>query len=155
MDVLLMPWFAFPDWIVKLLILAVAAMALVTVRAYGNMSKARMTAVREGRVTAEDYRIAGSSEPDDLAIHTRIIANLFETPVVFYALVAVSIAAKSASWFTVLLSFLFVALRWQHMSEMVGEHDVMKRRKIFINSMRVLMLLILEVTLSALLFGRA
>ena len=57
----------------------------------------------------------------------------------FYALIAMSLALGVSSWLTVVLAALYVAIRWMHANEMIGEHVVLKRRKIFVQSVKVLM----------------
>lgn len=146
-------WTAASDWKVKFLALAIVGQAYLTVWLYTQMSKARMAAAKAGIITAETYKVVGD-EPAELAIHTRAIANQFELPVIFYALVIGAIALGSSSWITVFLAFAFVLARVFHAREMVGENDVLKRRKLFIRSAQVLMLMLLEFAISAFFFAQ-
>lgn len=143
-------WTFAADWKVRLIVLVTLANMVLAVRMYSAMSKARFRAAKEGRVTADTYR-ATQNEPEDVAVFNRAVVNQFESPTLFYALIAISLALGVSSWLTVLLAMAYVAIRWRHGHEMIGEHVVLRRRKLFIRSMQVLMLLMLEIALSTLL----
>ncbi|EFL90956.1 MAPEG family protein [Ahrensia sp. R2A130] len=145
-------WTAGAEWKLRLLVLAVVGQMLLVFRLYGVMSAARMKAGKEGRITAETYR-ATQSEPEDLAVYSRAVTNQFEAPVIFYTLVIMALALGTASWLTVVFAIAFVALRWMHGNEMIGAHDVMRRRKIFLTSIKVLVALMAEVTVSAMIWA--
>ena len=143
-------WTAAPEWKLRLLVLTVLAQMILAVRLYSVMSKNRFRAARAGEVDVEVYR-ATQNEPESLAVFSRAVSNQFEAPVMFYALVAMSMALGVTSWLTVILAVAFVALRWAHANEMIGEHVVLRRRKIFIRSVKVLMALMAELAISTLL----
>ncbi|MBO6814274.1 MAG: MAPEG family protein [Rhizobiaceae bacterium] len=144
-------WTGAVDWKIRLLVLALAGQMILTIWLYGKMSKARMSAGREGKITAETYRVVGA-EPPELAIYTRAVANQFELPVMFYAVVIAGLAIGTSSWITVVLAFAFVALRFVHAQEMVSENKVMTRRKKFLYSVRVFIVLLVEFVFSAMVF---
>lgn len=136
-------------WITKLLVIILIVQMLLTVWLYTKMAKSRFAAVKEGLITRDDYKVVGN-EPEQAAIFTRALANQFELPVLFYAVVITGMAIGVSSWITVVLAFLFVLARIVHAREMVGENQVMKRRAMFINSMRVFLLLMAELLISTL-----
>ena len=136
-------------WITKLLVIILIVQMLLTVWLYTKMAKSRFAAVKEGLITRDDYKVVGN-EPEQAAIFTRALANQFELPVLFYAVVITGMATGVSSWITVVLAFLFVLARIVHAREMVGENQVMKRRAMFINSMRVFLLLMAELLISTL-----
>ena len=138
------------EWKLRILVLVVLANMYLAFRLYGVMSKARFKAAKEGRVTVDTYK-ATQNEPEDVAVFNRAVANQFESPVLFYALIAISLALGVSSWVTVLIAIAYVVTRWQHANEMIGEHVVLKRRKIFVRSMKILLLLMIEVAISTLL----
>ena len=138
-------------WITKLLVVMLIAQMLLTVWLYGKMAKSRFAAVKEGLITRDDYKVVGS-EPEQAAIFTRALANQFELPVMFYAVVITGLAVGVSSWITVILAFLFVLARVAHAREMIGANEVMKRRGMFINSVRVFLLLVAELLISTLFF---
>ena len=144
-------WFWQPDWRFRLLVVIVLANMALAVRLYMVMSKARFRAAKEGRVTTDTYR-ATQNEPEDVAVFNRAVANQFESPVLFYAIIAIGLALGVTSWITVVLAAAYVAFRWLHGNEMVGSHDVLTRRRHFIRSFQVLLVMMAELFISAMLF---
>ena len=136
-------------WKLKLLVVMVMAQMVLTIWLYIKMSKARFAAVKEGAATREDFSVVGS-KPEVTGIYTRAVANQFELPVLFYVIILIGLALDISSWITVMLAFLFVVSRIVHAREMIGENRVMKRRGMFINSMRIFILLLLELLISTL-----
>lgn len=143
-------WSFAPEIKLRLIALVALANMALAIRLYGVMSKKRIKAVREGRVTTETYR-ATQNEPEEVAVYNRAVQNQFESPVLFYALIAMSLALGVSSWLTVLLAAAYVGLRWLHANEMIGDHVVLRRRKLFIRSVNVLLLLMAEFAISAML----
>lgn len=138
-------------WQLKLLIIIMIAQILLTIWLYMQMSKARIKSVKDGLSTREDFAVV-TNEPAATAIYSRALANQFELPVLFFVIILSGIAVGVSSWITVVLAFLFVIARVVHAREMIGENRVMKRRAMFINSMRVFMLLLLELFISTIFF---
>lgn len=150
MDLIEPLWSFAEDWKVRLLVLVVLANMVLAIRLYSAMAKARIKAVKAGRATAETYR-ATQNEPEEAAVFNRAVVNQFESPTIFYALIAISLALGVSSWLTVIFAAAYVAIRWRHGMEMIGEHVVLRRRKLFIYSIQLLMLLMAEVAVSTLL----
>ncbi len=138
-------------WKLKLLVIMVMAQMVLTIWLYIKMSKARFAAVKDGTASREDFSVVGS-KPEITAIYTRAVANQFELPVLFYVVILIGVALDLSSWITVMLAFLFVVSRIVHAREMIGENRVMKRRGMFINSMWIFMLLLLELFISTIFF---
>ncbi|MEP0942737.1 MAG: MAPEG family protein [Rhizobiaceae bacterium] len=149
MDALMLLWDFAPELKTKLLYLAIVGQIVLTIYCYSAMSKARVAAVRGKRLQPESYK-ATVDEPEDLRVFTRAVANQFEMPVVFYVLVLAALMASAASWITVFLAWLFVLLRVVHVREMIGENVVLRRRKIFIQSARVIVLMVIEFVIALL-----
>ena len=149
MDFLAPIWTFAPGVKTGLLMLALSGQMLLTFRMYAVTGAARMKAGREGRITAETYRVVGE-EPEDLALLTRALANQFELPVLFYAVVMAHLAVGTASWITVALAVVFVATRVVHANEMTGQNRVMLRRKLFFRSMGVFVAMLAEFVVAAL-----
>ncbi len=152
MDLIEPLWTAAYDWKVRILVLIVLAQMVLAVRLYTVMAKKRFKAAKEGRVTTETYK-ATQNEPEDVAVFNRAVSNQFEAPVLFYAIVAIALALNVSSWLTVILAAAYVALRWMHGNEMIGAHDVMKRRKLFLMSFQVLLAMMAELAISTLLWA--
>ncbi|MEN0087226.1 MAG: MAPEG family protein [Pseudomonadota bacterium] len=153
MELLVDLWNFNPGLRLKLLLLSLVGLMVLIIRSFGQMSTARMAAGREGRITPATYAIVGRDEPEDLAVYTRLSANLFEMPTVFMVLVLAFATAGIESWLTVVLAWLYVALRWQHAHIMTSGNRVMARRKAFIRSMQVFMLMLAEFVISLLFFA--
>ena len=149
MDALMMLWEFAPELKAKLLYLALIGQIVITIYCYSAMSKARVAAVRGNRVQPDNYK-ATTDEPEDLRVYTRAVANQFEMPVVFYVLVLASLMATTASWITVALAWIYVILRGIHAREMIGDNTVLKRRKIFIQSARIILLMVVEFVIALL-----
>ena len=153
METLALIWTFAPDLKVKLLLFALAAQILLTINVYMQMSKQRVAAAKAGRVTADTYK-STNNEPEDLRVYTRAVANQFELPVMFYAIVIAGIAASMSSWITVVLAWLFVLFRVLHIKYMLAG-NVLKRRKIFIRCMQMFLVMVAEFVISTLLFAQA
>lgn len=145
-------WAFAADWKIRILVLIVIGNMALALRLYGMMSKARFKAHKQGRVTTETYK-ATQNEPEDVAVFNRAVVNQFESPVLFYAIVAIGLALGVTSWITVVLAAIYVVLRWQHGMEMVGEHVVLKRRAIFVRAFMVLIAMMAELAISTLLWA--
>ena len=150
MDGLMTLWSFAPELKAKLLYLAIVGQLVITIYCYTAMSRARVSAAKGKRIHPDDYK-STSNEPEDLRVYTRAVANQFEMPVVFYVLVLASLTASAASWVTVVLTWLYVILRIFHAREMIGNNQVLKRRKIFIQSARVILAMVVEFVISLLL----
>lgn len=148
METLALIWTAAPQLKVQLIVLAMTGQIVLTIWLYSKMSKARVAAVKAGTVKPEQYRAAGTDEPEDLAVYTRAVANQYELPVLFYAVIIAGLALRTSSWITVVLAILFVIVRTIHAREMVGENAVFRRRRLFIRSFQVFMLLLIELVIS-------
>ena len=138
-------------WQLKLLVMIMLGQMLLTIWLYIQMSKARTSAVKEGRAAREDFSVV-TNEADATAIYSRALANQFELPVLFYVIILIGITVGVSSWITVALAFIFVLSRVVHAKEMIGENRVLKRKGMFINTMRIFMLLLLELFISTIFF---
>ena len=152
MDIIEPIWTFASDWKLRLIIIIVLANMVLALRLYAQMSKARFKAAKAGRVTEETYR-ATQNEPEDIAVFNRAVVNQFESPTLFYAIVAFGLAIGVTSWMTVILAAIYVVLRWSHAMEMVGEHVVLRRRAKFIQSFYALMGLMAELFISTMLWA--
>ncbi len=136
-------WEFAPALKTKLLYLSILMQMGLAIYCYIAMSRVRLKAGRAKRITADDYKVT-KDEPDDLRVFTRAVANQFEMPVLFYCLVLAMLTASAHSWITVLLAWAYVVSRVIHTREMIGENRVKIRRNIFIQSTRILLLMMVE-----------
>jgi len=147
-------WTFAAEWKIRLLVLIVLANMILALRLYGVMSRKRFKAAKEGRVNTETYR-ATQNEPEDVAVFNRAVVNQFESPVLFYAIIAMSMALNVSSWLTVALAAAYVSVRWQHAHELIGEPAVLTRRKLFIRAFYVLLSIMAAFAPSPLLRARS
>lgn len=147
MDGAMLLWDFAPALKNKLLYLAIFAQMCLAIYAYYAMSRARLDAGRAKRISADDYK-ATKDEPEDLRVFTRAVANQFEMPVLFYAVILAMLTASAHSWITVFLAWAYIIVRIIHMREMISTNRVKLRRNIFIYSARIMMLMMLEFLLA-------
>ena len=150
MDALLSLWTFMPAFKIKLVVIALIAQVFLTIWCYMQMSKARVKAAKSGAVSPDIYVAVGDAEPEELRVYTRLVANQFESPVLFYAMIVAGLAIGVTSWLTVVLAFLYVWFRYRHAKEMTGEHVVLRRRKIFVRSFQVLLIMVADLLVSTL-----
>lgn len=144
-------WTAAPTLKIQFVVLILLMQVIITIWCYAQMSKVRVKAAKSGAISPEIYKAVGDAEPEELRVYTRLVANQFEAPVLFYVLVITGLAIGVTSWITVVLAALYVFFRYLHAREMSGEHNVLRRRKVFIQSFRVLLLMAIELAISTIL----
>jgi hypothetical protein len=109
-----------------------AALVLLTYVVLFAVGRRRGAAVRSGRLTLGYFRTyRGAEPPDDAVQAARHYQNLFELPVLFYALVAILIAIPFVDIVLLALAWVFVALRSVHAAVHLGGNDVGLRFRIF------------------------
>ena len=155
MDAILSIWTAYPTLKIQLAVIAVLAQMALTIWCYQQMARARFRAAKSGEVNPEIYVAVGDAEPEEIRVYTRLVANQFESPVLFYGLVITGLAIGVTSWITIILAALFLYFRFRHAKEMMGEHVVLRRRKIFIRAFQVILLMMVELLVSTLIFAQA
>ncbi|MDJ0613418.1 MAG: MAPEG family protein [Rhizobiaceae bacterium] len=141
-------WTAAPVLKTQLVVLAILLQVVITIWCYTMMSGARVKGAKSGTVSPDIYKAVGDAEPEEIRVYTRLVANQFESPVLFYAMVITGLAVGVTSWITVVLALIYILFRYLHAKEMAGEHNVLKRRKIFIRSFQVLLVMALELAIS-------
>ena len=154
METLQLLWSFAPDIKLKLLLLALAAQMYLALRMYLKLSANRVAAAKAGRVDPKIYK-ATENEPEELRVFTRAVANQFEMPVLFYAIIIAGIAASTSTWLTVVLAWAFVALRFVHAGEMTTSNNVFRRRKMFIRSTQVFLVMLVEFVIATLFLAQA
>jgi hypothetical protein len=91
---------------------------------------ARTRAVQSGAI---DYSVfvLGRDEPLEVARITRNLANQFELPVIFYALVVLLVALGRVHWIDLIAAWVFVAGRVIHTLVQTLTDDVALRGRVF------------------------
>jgi hypothetical protein len=115
------------------------AMIALTIFCMVRMALLRWFAVRRGEIDPRYFVLfRGYDEPDKLAAYSRHVANLFETPVLFYVIVLTAfVTGQTGSW-TLGLAWAYVALRLMHTYVHLTSNVVLTRFRVFVLSMLTL-----------------
>ena len=106
---------------------------------YAWLTIARQRAVKRGEV--EYSAFARGEEPHEVARITRNLANQFELPVIFYAVVVLLVATNNVTLIDVIAAWVFVAGRVIHTLVQTLTDNVPLRGQVFlINSIAVVVL---------------
>jgi hypothetical protein len=97
---------------------------------YAWLTYARARAVKRGQI---DYAcfVLGRDEPLEVARITRNLANQFELPAIFYALVVLLVALGQVTLFDVIAAWVFVAGRVAHTLVQTLTDNVPLRGQVF------------------------
>jgi hypothetical protein len=97
---------------------------------YVWLTVARQRAVRSGQIESSCF-VLGRDEPVEVARITRNLANQFELPLIFYALVVLLVALGQVTLFDVIAAWLFVAGRVAHTLVQTLTDNVPLRGQVF------------------------
>jgi hypothetical protein len=100
---------------------------------YAWLTVARTRAVKSGQIDYSCF-VLGREEPLEVARITRNLANQFELPVIFYALVVLLVALGRVTWFDVIVAWVFVAGRVIHTLVQTLTDNVVLRGRVFVIS---------------------
>lgn len=114
------------------LVWPVLAQVLLTLVMIGLLGRARVAAVRERKVRLGDVALSNDRWPDEVRRFSNNLSNQFETPVLFYVLVAVAIHVGATGWPMVVLAWLYVASRVGHAAVHVTTNHVLTRFRMFL-----------------------
>jgi hypothetical protein len=116
------------------------ALFALTMFAVFRLGMMRWRAVIRREVDPRYYRIfRGDGEPEEVAVISRHVRNLFEMPTLFYAGTAIAFAAGQSGPALVTLGWGYVGLRLLHSFIHLGPNDVLWRFRVFALSWLVLM----------------
>jgi hypothetical protein len=116
---------------------------------YVWLTIARARAVARGEVKYAAFAL-GRNEPADVARITRNLANQFELPVIFYAVVVLLVVIGRVSTIDVLAAWVFVAGRVIHTLVQTLTDDVPLRGRVFMINFVALVVLVFHVAMLAL-----
>jgi hypothetical protein len=98
---------------------------------YTWLTVARLRAVRRGKVVYGAF-VLGREEPHEIARITRNLANQFELPTIFYALVVLLIALGRVTTVDLVAAWVFVAGRVIHTLVQTLTDNVPLRGRVFV-----------------------
>jgi hypothetical protein len=97
-----------------------------------RMGKVRVACHVAKDVSYGDIALDTRNYPDAVKQVQNNVTNQFETPVLFYAVVAIAAATESANWPVAIGTMIFVASRFTHHMIHVGSNHVRKRFNAFL-----------------------
>ena len=115
---------------------------------YVWLTIARARAVARGEVKYAAFALS-RNEPADVARVTRNLANQFELPVIFYAVVVLLVVIGRVSTIDVLAAWVFVAGRVIHTLVQTLTDDVPLRGRVFMINFAALVVLVVHVVMLA------
>lgn len=92
----------------------------------------RFAAVSQRRVNPEFYKLyRDGQEPEDVAVYTRHLTNLFEQPMLFYTVIVMIYATGLASTAMVWVAWAYVVARFMHSAVHLFGNNVLLRVRVF------------------------
>lgn len=105
-----------------------------------RLGLSRFSAIKSGSIDARFFRLyTGYDEPEKLAVQSRHVHNLFETPVLFYVISLAAFVTQLQGMLIVTIAWLYVALRFLHSYVHLTSNNVRVRFSIYLISMLVLL----------------
>jgi hypothetical protein len=115
-----------------ILVAPVLAQILLTLVVLVMLGRARVAALKAGKVRMSEIAVSSTSWPEDVRRIQANVSNQFETPVLFYVLCGVATFTGAANLFTAVCAWLYVASRLAHLLVHTGSNNVINRFRIFL-----------------------
>jgi hypothetical protein len=116
------------------------AMVCLTAVVAFTMWSLRVYSVRRRHVHVKYFKVMqGEPPPDYVQKPSRHFMNLFETPVLFYAVCLTAMISQTSDNLMLNLGWLYVALRIAHAAIHIGPNVVLARMAVFIFSLWTLL----------------
>lgn len=121
----------------KLLIYPLFCMMLLYVTTYLLLIVTRVKFVKSKQVKMSYFKnyIRSEDMPNDFFTPTRLLNNLYEAPILFFAVCAVAIALKYVSTLFLIFSWGFVITRSLHALVLLKSDNITLRFQVFLSSM--------------------
>ena len=108
------------------------ALFTLTMLVVSRLATLRWRAVGRRQVDPRFYKIyRGEGEPEEVAVVSRHLVNLYEAPTLFYVATAIAFTAGFAGTLLVALGWTYVGLRLLHSFIHLGSNDVLWRFRAF------------------------
>jgi hypothetical protein len=119
----------------KLHLFPVIALVFLTLGILVLMGRRRFAAIRSGKIPVGFFKDYQQREPflipEKVQLATRNYVNLFELPILFYALIPLLILSDKADHVTLYFSWLFVLMRYIHSLVHVTTNKLKHRMRSF------------------------
>jgi hypothetical protein len=115
------------------------ALFVLTAFSTVRLAALRLGAVKSGTVNPKFYRdYQGFEEPSHLRVASRHVINLYEAPVLFYAISIIAYVTHSGGFAIVAMAWTYVLLRYLHSYVHLTSNNVLLRFRLFALSQVVL-----------------
>lgn len=128
---------------------------LLTLAVGAAMAVARMRAIATYRQANPGASLRQLTWPEDAAKRSANYSNLFELPVLFYAVVAFALITRGADLMMIVLAWLFVITRLIHSAIQVGPNKIRWRSPVFGVGYLIILLMWLKLFLHVITRGMA
>ena len=139
----------------KLLILAMAAQALLAIGLVLWLGSERVPRIARGEIKVADIAVERTAYPLKARLLSNSFDNQFQLPVLFFVGAILLLVTHTADWLGLVLSWLFVALRYVHAAIHVTTNRVYRRFAVYTAGLAVLTLFWLWLVLRILMLPSA
>ncbi|TAK49862.1 MAG: MAPEG family protein [Xanthobacteraceae bacterium] len=126
---------------VRAVLLPLFALIVLTFILLFRMGLARVAAVRSGEARVWDTALGQPNWPEKPTQFANSYANQFQIPLLYFILVALALPLRKTDLLFVILSWLFVALRYAHAYIHITTNHVPRRFGVFVAGVVVLMVM--------------
>lgn len=126
---------------VQAVLLPVFVLVALTFAIQFRMGYLRVSTIKRGETRMRDIALGQPGWPDSAQQASRNYDNQFQMPVLFYVLVALALPLRQTDLLFVILSWVFVALRFVHAYIHIGTNYVPNRFYAFAAGMIVLLIM--------------
>lgn len=134
------------------ILLPAFALFALTMFVQFRLGAMRYKAVKNGEINPRFYRTyEGFEEPPKLRQYSRHLINLYEAPILFYAIILIAYVTAQSGVLPTALAWLYVASRYVHSYVHLGGNRVPRRFQAFIASLAILITLWVVVLIGLLL----
>lgn len=116
----------------------------------GIMFKARKSAIDNKEVRIGDVVVSGDKWPDKAKQAANNFSNQFETPILFFVLVAIAIFVGATGWIMAWLAWIYVGTRVVHTLVHTGDNRLSRRAGVFSLGVLVLFAMLVGILIKVL-----
>ena len=126
---------------VQMVLLPVFVLVALTFALLIGMVGTRRDALVSGKTKIRDVALGQSNWPERATQIGNCYRNQFELPLLFYLLIALALPLRHADLFIVLMSWVFVVLRFLHAGVFVTSNDLGRRSIVWLAGVLVLLVM--------------
>ena len=126
---------------VQMVLLPVFVLVALTFALLIGMVGTRRDALVSGKTKIRDIVLGQSNWPERATQIGNCYRNQFELPLLFYLLIAIALPLRHADLFIVLMSWVFVVMRFLHAGVFVTSNDLGRRSIVWLAGVLVLLVM--------------